>query len=139
MEEKFNFVAESPHRVLFANRKLYLHVDGKVYRFNQNRKIHLCFAPGKYWVEAKSGSLSSKREMVDIKESEVLHLKIKNRISLLFAIFSNLLVLVFLIFSFYYPEYRVFFWLLLALNSFIPVYFLYLKRNRFFRIQKTKT
>ncbi len=136
MEEKFNFVAESPHGVLFANRKLYLYIDGKVYRFRQNRKIHLCFAPGQYWVEARSGKLSSKRVLVDVKENEVLHLKIKNRISMLFAIFSNLLVFMFLIFTFYFLDYRLFFWLLLALNSFIPVYFLYLKRDRFYSIRQ---
>jgi hypothetical protein len=136
MISNYNFVAEISRSVLFGNRKLYLHIDGKVYKFSQLRKIHLCFAPGQYWVEVRSGKLSSKRVLVDVKENEVLHLKIKNRISLLIAIFSNLLVLMFLIFTFDYPDYRVFFWLMMALNSFIPVYFLYLKRDRFYSIRQ---
>lgn len=135
MSLKKNLIVKYCGNMLLFGKKPVLQINGVTHQFDQDRNIHLCLNPGQYWVEVKSGRLLSERVSVLISEEKILQLKIKPRLTLPMIIFSNLTVLLFLFFAYSNPALLRLFWLLLSLNSLIPVYFLYCKRKKFFFIK----
>jgi Flp pilus assembly protein TadB len=131
-----NLIAKYCGNKLLSVKTPVLLINGVAHQFDQNKNIHLYLNPGQYWVEAKSGRLSSERVSVLVNEVEIRQLRIKQRLSFSFILFSNLIVLLFLYIAYSNPVLLRLFWLLLALNSLIPVYFLYLRRKRFFFIKQ---
>ena len=134
-----NLIVRYYGNMLLSGKKPVLQINGVTHHFDQDRSIHMYLNPGQYWIEAKSGRLSSQRISVSINEDEILQLKIKQRLSLSFIIFSNLIVLCFLFLAYSNPVFLRLFWLFLSLNSLIPVYFLYFRRERFFFIKQLPT
>lgn len=119
-------------------RVIKVRVDNKEFILKVNQEINIELELGLHNINASSGSLRSKSLKFDLKHGEAMEIIIKGRLSNSLIIISNLIMTLTLILSYSFSSMLRLFWMCLAINSFIHLYFFVIKKNDFFAF-KIKT
>ncbi|MDP2887893.1 MAG: hypothetical protein Q8P34_02870 [Bacteroidota bacterium] len=113
-------------------RVIKVRVDNKEFILKANQKVDVELELGLHNINASSGSLRSKSLKVELKHGEAIEIIIKGRLSNSLIITSNLIMTLTLILSYSFSPLLRLFWICLAINSFIHLYFFAIKKNDFF-------